>query len=478
MARFIEGAERSQSVLFPERLEDWIGEDNPVRVIDVFVDEMDLGVLGFERSLPADTGRPGYDPATLLKIYIYGYLNRVQSSRRLEREAQRNVELMWLTRRLAPDFKTIADFRRDNGPAIRKVCSRFVTLCRNLKLFSEAIVAIDGSKFKAVNNRDRNFTEHKIKMRLAHLEASVQEYLEQLDRADRQPAEVPEERVKHLKDKMATVKKEIRRLEGIEKDLAKSPDQQVSLTDPDSRSMNSAGKGTGIVGYNVQAVVDAKNHMIVAHEVTNEGSERSQLTNMAKMGREATWQTKLTVLADRGYFNGKEILDCDRAGFIPLVPKPLTSNSKADGRFDKRDFVYNARRDEYRCPAGKKAIWRMTTVERGMTLHRYWSSDCPKCPMKAQCTPSPYRRITRWEHEEVLDKMQRRLDKTPEASKWRRQTVEHVFGTLKMWMGSTHFLTKTLPKVRTEMSLHVLAYNMKRAISILGMQTLMQAMRA
>src|SRR5258708_6395976 len=211
---------------------------------------MDLGVLGFERSLPANTGGPGYDPATLLKIYIYGYLNRVQSSRRLERESQRNVELMWLTGRLAPDFKTIADFRRDNGPAIRKVCSRFVTLCRNLNLFSEAIVAIDGSKFKAVNNRDRNFTEHKIKRRLAHLEASVQEYLEQLDRADRQSVQVPEERVKHLKDKMAMVKKEIRRLEGIEKNLAQSPDQQVWLTDPESRWMSSTGKGTGTVGYN------------------------------------------------------------------------------------------------------------------------------------------------------------------------------------------------------------------------------------
>jgi len=478
MSRFIEGEERSQSVLFPERLEDWIAEDNPVRVIDVFVEEMDLGVLGFERSLPAATGRPGYDPATLLKIYIYGYLNRVQSSRRLEREAQRNVELMWLTGRLAPDFKTIADFRRDNGPAIRKVCSRFVTLCRNLKLFSEAIVAIDGSKFKAVNNRDRNFTQHKIKTRLAHLEASVQEYLEQLDRADRQPAEVAPERVAHLKDKMATVKKEIHRLEGIEKDLAKAPDGQVSLTDPDARSMNSAGKGTGIVGYNVQVAVDTKNHMIVAHEVTNDTSDRSQLSGMAKMAREATWQTDLTVLADRGYFNGKEILECDQAGFTPLVPKPLTSNSKADGRFDKRDFVYNASKDEYRCPAGKTAIWRMTTVESEMTLHRYWSSDCPRCPMKAQCTPAPYRRITRWEHEEVLERMQRQLDKTPEASKWRRQTVEHVFGTLKLWAGSTHFLTKTLPKVRTEASLQVLAYNMKRAIKILGMQTLMEAMRA
>lgn len=277
---------------------------------------------------------------------------------------------------------------------------------------------------------------------------------------------------------MATVKDEIRRLEEIEKEVAKAPEGQVSLTDPDSRSMNSAGKGTGIVGYNVQAVVDTKDHTIVAHEVTNEGSDRSQLTKMAKMGREATWHTDLTVLADRGYFNGKAILACDQAGFIPQVPKPLTSNSSADGRFDKRDFVYNAKSDVYRCPASKKAIWRMSTVENGMTQHRYWSSDCPRCPMKAQCTPAPFRRITRWEHEEVLEKMQRRLDKTPIAAKWRRQTVEHVFGTLKAWMGSPHFLTKTLPRVRAEMSLHVLAYNMKRAIAILGMQTLMEAMRA
>jgi len=414
-----------------------------------------LKALGFERATAAATGRPGYHPGTLLKIYIYGYLNRLQSSRRLEREAQRNVELIWLTGRLAPDFKTIADFRRDNGPAIRKVCARFVTLCRNLKLFSEAIVAIDGSKFKAVNNRDRNFTQHKIKTRIAHLESAVQEYLEQLDRADRQPAEVAPERVTHLKDKMATVKDEIRRLEHIEQEVAKAPDKQVSLTDPDARSMNSAGKGTGIVGYNVQAVVDIKNHMIVAHDVTNDTSDRSQLTGMAKMAREATWHTELTVLADRGYFNGK-----------------------AEGRFDKRDFVYNDIRDEYRCPAGKKAIWRMSTMEKGLLLHRYWSSDCPRCPMKAQCTTDNYRRITRWEHEEVLEKMQRRLDKTPAAAKWRRQTVEHVFGTLKSWMGSTHFLTKTLPRVRTEMSLHVLAYNMKRAIAILGMQPLMEVMRA
>jgi len=478
MKRFIEGEERTQSVLFPDRLEDWVAEDNPVRVIDVFVDEMNLGALGFERTVPAATGRPGYHPGTLLKIYIYGYLNRVQSSRRLEREAQRNVELIWLTGRLMPDFKTIADFRRDNGPAIRKVCAQFVMLCRKMNLFTEAMVAIDGSKFKAVNTRDKNFTRHKIKVRLEHLEQSVEQYLNELERADREPASVLGPRVSHLQDKIAAVKAEMRKIGQIDKQLEQSPDQQVSLTDPDARSMNSAGKGTGIVGYNVQAAVDTKNHMIVAHEVTNVGHDRNALTEMAKQARYATLQPTMTVLADRGYYNGPEILACEQAGFIPLVPKSHTSNNRAQGLFDKSDFIYNAKRDEYRCPAGKRAIWRMTTEERGQTLHRYWSSECPRCPIKSQCTISNYRRITRWEHEPVLDRMQKRMEATPEFSKWRRRTVEHTFGTLKAWMGSTHFLTKTLPRVRTEMSLHVLAYNMKRAIAIVGMQGLMEAMKA
>ena len=478
MPRFIEGNDRSQSVLFPERLDDWVDEDNPVRVIDVFVDGLDLGVLGFERSLPAATGRPGYDPATLLKIYVYGYLNRIQSSRRLEREAQRNVELIWLTGRLMPDFKTIADFRRDNGEAIRKVCAQFVMLCRKMNLFTEAMVAIDGSKFKAVNTRDKNFTKHKLKVRMEHLEQAVQQYLNELDRADREPASVLGPRVSHLQEKIEAVKAEMRKLGQIGEQLEKTPEQQVSLTDPDARSMNSAGKGTGIVGYNVQAAVDTKSHMIVAHEVTNVGHDRSHLTEMAKQARYATHQPSLTVLADRGYYSGSEILECDRAGFIPLVPKPLTSNSKADGRFDKRDFIYDAKRNEYRCPAGKRAIYRFTTEEKGLTIHRYWTSDCPRCPIKNQCTPADYRRISRWEHEEVLETMQRRLDMTPEVSKWRRRTIEHTFGTIKAWMGATHFLTKTLPRVRTEMSLHVLAYNMKRAIALLGVQPLMQAMRA
>jgi transposase len=476
--RFIEGKDRTQITLLPECLEDYLSENNPIRAIDAFVDELELGELGFDRSQPAATGRPAYHPATLLKLYIYGYLNRIQSSRRLEREAERNLELIWLTGHLTPDFKTVADFRRDNGKAIRQACCAFIELSRKVGLFNEAVVAIDGSKFKAVNNRDKNFTPHKLKARMEQLEESIARYLADLDRADRQPASVPASRVSQLKQKIATVKEQVRKLQRIEEQLIVAPDQQVSLTDPDARSMATSGRGTGIVGYNVQAVVDTEHHMIIAHEVTNVGHDRTQLATMAKMGRDAIGQEEMTVLADRGYFKGDEILQCVQKGITPLVPKPLTSNSKADGRFDKRDFVYNAKHNEYRCPAGERAIWRMTTVEDGLTLHRYWSSACPRCAIKSRCTPSDYRRITRWEHEQVLDDMQRRLDRTPEAGRLRRQTVEHPFGTLKAWMGSTHFLTKTLPRVRTEMSLHVLAYNLKRAIKLFGTQQLIAFMRA
>jgi transposase len=478
MGRFIEGEERSQTVLFPESLDEWITDDNPVRAVDAFVEELDLFELGFGRAEPAETGRPGYHPATLLKIYIYGYLNRIQSSRRLEREAQRNVELIWLTGRLMPDFKTIADFRKDNGTAIRNVCREFVELSRRLGLFSEALVAIDGSKFKAVNNRDKNFTPHKLKERRKQLEESIDRYLKELDRADREPASVPEARVTQLKEKIAKVKEHIRALGKIERELPKTPDRQVSLTDPDARSMATSGRGTGIVGYNVQTAVDTEHHMIVAHEVTNEGHDRDQLAPMANLARDAIGQKKVAVLADRGYFKSEQIRLCDEAGMTPLVPKPMTSTAGFEGRFDKRDFVYEAKRDEYRCPAGQRAVWRMTTIEDGLRMHSYWPSVCPQCPIKAQCTPSDFRRIKRWEHEHVLEAMQERLYQMPQASRLRRQTAEHVFGTLKAWMGATHFLTKTLPKVRTEMSLHVLAYNMKRAINILGVQPLIEFMKA
>ena len=477
MGRFVEGVDRSQSTLFPDHLDDYITEDNPVRVVDVFVDELDMKQLGFEGAEPEATGRPAYHPATLLKIYIYGYLNRIQSSRRLERETQRNVELIWLTARLSPDFKTIADFRKDNGQAIKRVCRDFVVLCRSLNLFSEALVAIDGSKFKAVNNRDKNFTERKLKARMQQLEESVARYLADLDRTDRDPTAVTEARVEHLKHKVEAVKVQMQRLRQIGEQLADAPDGQVSLTDPDARSMATSGRGTGIVGYNVQTAVDAKHHLIVAHEVTNVGHDRTQLSSMAKQTREAVGGEKLTAVADRGYFKGEEILECERAGITALVPKPQTSNNRAKGQFDKQDFRYIPTDDEYECPAGQRAIWRFTTVENGQTLRKYWSSACPRCPIKAQCTTGEYRRVARWEHEHVLEAMQARLNQMPQASRMRRQTVEHPFGTLKAWMGATHFLTKTLPRVSTEMSLHVLAYNLKRAMQIVGIQPLMEAIR-
>jgi transposase len=477
MKRFIEGESRAQATLFPERLDDWIAEDNPVRAVDAFIDELDLAELGFEGAEPAATGRPAYHPGTLLKIYIYGYLNRIASSRRLERETQRNLELIWLTGRLTPDFKTIADFRRDNGPGIRQACRQFVLLCREIGLFEQALVAIDGSKFKAVNNRDKNFTPHKLKARQQQLDQSIARYLADLDRADRDPSLVPEERAEHLREKLATVRAQMQKLEVIGRQLAGAPDQQVSLTDPDARSMATSGRGTGMVGYNVQASVDAKHHLIVAHEVTNEGHDRAQLTKMAQQTRETLGAKDLTVLADRGYFSGEEILKCEQAGMTPLVPKPITSNSTANGRFDKRDFQYDAKRDRYRCPAGQYAIRRFTSIENGMAIHKYWSSACPKCLIRSACTTSAYRRLGRWEHEEVVERMQRRLDRMPEAGRLRRQTVEHAFGTFKSWMGATHFLTKTLPRVRTEMSLQVLAYNLKRVIQILGVQPLIAAIR-
>lgn len=478
MGRYVEGQDRAQSVLFPERLDDWIHEDSTVRVIDVFVDELDLRKLGFERADPAATGRPGYSPATLLKIYVYGYLNRVQSSRRLEIEAQRNLELIWLTGRLAPDFKTIADFRRDNGEAIRQVCKEFVLLCRRMKLFGAGIVAIDGSKFKAVNNRDKNFTDRKLQARVEQLENNIKRYLIELDRADRDITAVLPGRVAHLKDKIAKVKQQMQALDAIGEQMKSSEDGQISLTDPDARSMATSGRGTGIVGYNVQTAVDAKHHLIVAHEVTNVGHDRDQLAGMAKLAKAAAGEEELIALADRGYYEGYEILECERAGVAAVVPKPMTSNNLAEGLFDKRDFVYEAKRDQYRCPAGKIAIYRFTTEEAGKTLHKYWSSDCPQCPMKPRCTKGQNRRISRWEHEDVLDVVQERLEGAPEAMKLRRQTVEHVFGTLKAWMGPSHFLTRTLPRVRTEMSLQVLAYNLKRVIKILGARPLMAAMKA
>jgi transposase len=478
MGRFVEGDDRRQSLLLPASVDDYVTGDNPVRVVEAFIDELDLGALGFEGVQPASTGRPAYHPSTLLKIYLYGYLNRLQSSRRLEREAQRNIELIWLTGRLAPDFKTIANFRRDNGPAIRAVCGQFVELCRRLKLFTKAVLAIDGSKFKAVNNRDKNFTVAKVGKRMEQVDASIERYLATLDRADRKESDETEVRTTRIKEKIAALRRQMQSLKEMEQQVQAAPDQQVSLTDPDARSMATSGRGTGMVGYNVQICVDAEHHLIVAHEVTNVGHDRTQLAPMALKAQEATGCEEVTALADRGYFNGEQVLACEGTGVLPCVPKTLWPSIAERGFFTRQDFLFDSEKDHYTCPAGAKLTRGSRRSDRKDDIDHYRHlTACFTCPLKPKCTPDKLKRVKRWQHEGVLDKMQARLDHLPDAMSIRRQTVEHPFGTLKSWMGSAHFLTKTLEKVRTEMSLHVLAYNIKRMIQIFGVRPLLESIR-
>ena len=359
MKRFLVGADRGQSTLLPECLDEWIDESNPVRAVDAFVDALDLGKLGFEGVVPEVTGRPSYHPSALLKLYIYGYLNRVQSSRRLEREAGRNLEVIWLLGRLVPDDKTIADFRKDNGSAIRKVCAQFVALCRDMGLLTKASVAIDGSKFKAVNNRDRNFTRAKVERRRAQLEESVARYLSQLDTADLQePSEALAAKTAHLKEKLAKLASEMQRLAAMEKQMLASPDQQISLTDPDSRSMATSGRGSGVVGYNVQVAVDTEHHLIVTHEVTNSGSDRAQLANIGQQAKAVLGVDKLEAVADRGYYNGAEIKACDRCWHRGDAAEADDIGREVGWSFRQAGLRLSADEDVYRCPAGEKLAYR------------------------------------------------------------------------------------------------------------------------
>jgi len=379
MAGFVAGVSRGQAALLPECLDDWVDGSNSVRAVDVFVDALDLRDLGFEGVDQAATGRPAYHPSVLLKLYIYGYLNRVHSSRRLEREAGRNLEVIWLLARLAPDHKTIADFRKDNGPAIKKVCAQFVELCRQMGLLAKASVAIDGSKFKAVNSRDNNFTKGKLKRRLKQIEESVARYLSQIETADRHAAagedasEIVVLTKTRLKEKLAKLEEEVKRLKAIEKEVLASPDQQISLTDPDCRSMATSGRGSGMVAYNVQSAVDTVNHLIVAHEVTNVGTDRARLASIGIAAKAALHAGKLEAVADRGYFNGEEILGCEEADITVTLPKPQTSGAKSDGRFGKQDFVYRRAEDAYLCPAGEKLKYYFTAEEDGQRMRRYWT---------------------------------------------------------------------------------------------------------
>jgi transposase len=479
MAGFIEGVDRGQTVLFPDRLEDWIGEDSLVRVIDLFVGELDLPDLGFGRSAAARTGRPGYHPAVLLKLFVYGYLNRIPSSRRLEREAGRNVEVMWLLGRLVPDHKTIADFRRDNGGAIRKVCAQFVELCRRIGTLKGDCVAIDGSKFKAVNNRDKNFTKGKIASRLAHLEADVDRYITEMVRIDRQEEGGGRvEKVAHLAQRYGRLKQEIEKLKAMDKALADAPDGQISLTDPDARAMATSARNSGLVGFNVQCAVDTETHIIVTHDVTNKGFDRDQLSPLALVAKDALGRDTMHALADKGYYSGLEIAACDKAGITVTMPRPETSGNRSKGMYVKADFKYDAARDVYFCPTGDELTYRYTREEDGLLVRRYWTNECQHCPVKSRCTTGTERRVTRWEYEHLVDEMRDRLRSRDDPMTLRRSTVEHPFGTIKAWMGTTHFLMRRLTNVRTEMALNVLAYNIKRMVALVGIKGLMAAIPA
>ena len=479
MARFIEGEDRRQSWLLPSSLDDYVAEDNSVRVVEAYIDELDLGTLGFVRVEPASTGRPAYDPATLLKLYLYGYLNRVPSSRRLEREAQRNVEVMWLMGRLAPDHKTIALFRRDNGPAIQAACRQFVALCRELGLFAGAAVAIDGSKFKAVNKRDRNFTVVKVAKRLEQVDASIARYLAALDRADKGQDDVPEAKVRRIDEKIAGLRRQMSFLRQMQTQVEASDGGQVSLTDLDARSMATSGRGTDIVGYNVQIAVDPEHHFVVAHDVVNEGHDRTQLVSMGAKAREAIGAEEITVVADRGYYNGEQVLACEGTCILPVMPRADTSGHAKKGLFVRADFTYDPVDDHYVCPAGALLTKAKVRSDRHGDIDHYRNLDaCHACAMRERCTPEKVKRMKRWRHEGVLEAMQKRLDVMPDAMAVRRATVEHVFGTLKAWLGATPFLTKGLGNVRTEISLAVLAYNMKRMIRLFGTVRLIEAIRA
>lgn len=472
---YIGGESRNQRYLLPETIDDYIGEDNPVRFVDAFVEKLDLEQLGFERAVAAETGRPGYDPGDLLRLYLYGYLNRIRSSRRLEREAGRNLELMWLLRRLRPDFKTIADFRKDNGRAIQQVCREFTLVCKDLELFGGELVAIDGSKFEAVNSPSRNLSRKRLEERIAEIDAKIEAYLKQLDCQDSEEAGIETGKPEEFQQKLQRWQERKQRYQSYQQQLEQSGEKQISLTDPDSRRM-SMGQGSQ-VGYNVQLAVDEKHKLIVEHAVTNAVTDQDQLTPMAERAKAALGVDKLEVVADMGYYDGAEVKKCEAQGITVYIPKPDTSANTKLGLFGKERFSYEPEKDVYRCPAGQELTYRFGTVEKGRAIRYYSTSACGGCALKPQCTRNQdNRRITRWEYEDVLERMQRRVHQHPDKMRQRKQLVEHPFGTMKRWMDQGYFLMRRKQKVATEMSLTVLAYNLKRVLNLMGTQKLMAAL--
>ncbi len=475
---YIEGHAREQALLLPASVEDYVGADSPVRFIDVFVDDLDLAEAGFVRAQPKATGRPGYHPADMLKLYLYGYLNRVRSSRRLEAEATRNLELIWLLRGLRPDYKTIADFRRDNRGAFKAVFRAFVTLCRRLDLFGRELLAVDGTRLKAVNNPGRNFSSSKLARYIAAADERLEGYLAELDAIDRGEDGHGPGRREALAAKIATVRarRQAQAQAAMLEQLTASGESQVSLTDTDARAMVTGQKT--IVGYNAQVAVDAKHKLIVEQHVTNAATDMGLLAMTAGAAREALGVERIDTVADMGYYKGEDIEACEAAGITPYVARPERGTAVANGRFPKERFRYNSAADAYHCPGGRLLDTRYRSVTNGHVSIQYSSpAACAACTIRARCTGGRWRRINRWENEAVLERMAKRLAASPDILNVRRETVEHPFGSIKQWMNQGAFLMRGLEKVRGEFSLTALVYNLRRAITLIGVPSMIRAVR-
>jgi transposase len=458
MAGYVEGISRDQGTLFAERLDELIEADSPVRVVDAFVGVLDLQVMGFTKAAPASKGRPPYHPSDLLKLYVYGYLHQVRSSRRLERECQCNIEVLWLLNRLAPDFKTIADFRRDNRDAVGKVCRAFVEFCRGQGLFGKELVAIDGSKFAAQNSGQKAYTTVQIEREGKRLDERIDKYLALLDAADAgEDAEVAlgdtRAALAALRDRRADVAQAL----GL---MAEMHLTQFTASDPDARLMR-----TGIVGYNVQIAVDDRHGLIAHHAVTQDVSDQNQLATVAQGAKQALGCDTLGAVADAGYADAEQIKDCEGEGITPFVPHPRSSNTQGPF-FDKSQFVYEPEYDRYRCPAGRTLRFHSTSIKKQAS--NYVGVNCAGCVLKPSCTKAAARWVTRHYYEEVLDRLAGRLAEHPGMMKRRAALAEHPFGIIKAMMGVPRFLCRGLKAVTAEMNLSVLAFNLKRVIAILG----------
>jgi len=467
------GLDRSQTLLFPERLEDYIAPENPVRFLDAFVAKLDLRSLKFAKANCANTGRPPYDPAALLKLYLYGYLHRVRSSRTLEAECHRNVEVIWLLGKLTPDFKTIADFRKDNLSPLKAVARQFTLFCRKLDLFGGELLAIDGSKFAAVNARSQNFNADKLKDLIARSDARLAEYLQALDTADTaEPASATLTKTE-LTAKIAALQD---RQDWHKELLAELDDEQkqISVTDPDTRKMPTAHGS--VVGYNAQLAVDAKHKLIADDDVTNDVNDLHQLADVALDAKANLEIQQAEILADTGYYNTSQVGRCLDHGLTPFIPKSDTSANTARGLYGKSQFKYDTVSDVYVCPAGTRLNYRFTTWEQDREIKYYRASTCNHCPLKTRCTRNKDNRtITREANEHLMEAMAQRMKQHPEKFKLRKTLAEHPFGTIKRWFGYTHFLLKGLPKVRCEWSLTTLAYNLKRVLNLVSFEKLMAA---